>query len=372
MRILIAPDSFKGTLSAIDACDALARGIRSAGRDVDIDRCPVSDGGDGLLDAFRIGYGDRCTLQSATVRGPLGQPIQAAWGSVEDHGTRIGIIEMARASGLTLLAESERDPLRTTSSGAGELLAAAIEDGCREIIIGIGGSATCDGGAGAAQALGVQFLDEAGQIITTPIAGGDLRRIHRIDCPDTPHRNATLRIAADVTNPLLGQSGAAAVYGPQKGATPSGADQLERGLRHLASLCSIDDERPGMGAAGGMPLGLFIAGQCLGINVTLERGIDVVLDARDFDERLRQADFAITGEGSLDAQTSYGKAVAGVAERAKRAHVPIIAIVGRAEVRTLEPFARIISLVATFGEDRALHDTASCLEEVAPRALDVV
>jgi glycerate kinase len=281
---------------------------------------------------------------------------------VEPSG--VGIVELAEASGLGRLAPGARDPTRTTTYGTGELIRAATAARCSRIIVGVGGSATVDGGAGLCQALGVDFLDRHGRAITAPLTGGMLGEIGAIQ-PAVPP--AEILVACDVDNPLCGPQGAAAVYGPQKGATAQQVEQLDAALRHFAALTGGRDDTPGAGAAGGAAYGIMTL-----LGGDLHRGIDLVLDAVGFAERCRGAALVITGEGRLDEQTLRGKAVLGVARVAAQQGVPTIAIVGDtgpgAEECVDESRGRLagyVSLTARFGRDRAMREPASLVARVA-------
>lgn len=320
--MICAPDSFKESMSASDAAQAMARGLASLDADITVDLCPVSDGGEGFVEALRVAaQGKRMTRR---VTGPLGQPVEAAWAKLPDGSA---VIEMAAASGLELVPAAQRDPLKTSTFGTGELIRAALDAGCRRLLIGIGGSSTCDGGAGMAQALGVRFEDAHGKSIGDAMTGGRLRDVKQIDMSAIDDRLRATRIivACDVTNPLTGPDGAAAVYGPQKGATPDAVTKLDNGLAQLAQRLGHDPAMPGAGAAGGLGYGLvaFLGAQ-------LGRGIDLVLDATRFDDRVKNADLCFTGEGRLDGQSLTGKAVIGVARAAARHGVPTVALVGSA------------------------------------------
>lgn len=359
MTILCAPDSFKGTLTAAAAAKAMASGVRHAGGEADV--CPVADGGEGTVDALVAAVGGE--IRHETVTGPRGERIDAAWG-LDGHGG-VGFVELAAASGLMILRQRHRDPTATTTFGTGELIVAATRAGCSSIIVGIGGSATCDGGAGIAQALGGRFFDRDGRLIEQPLTGGRLMEIARYEPPVDPPE---IRVAYDVSNPLIGPSGAAAVYGPQKGATPEQVEQLERGLRHLAAVVEADPAVPGYGAAGGAGFGLAVL-----CNASLEPGIDLVLGAVGFESRCRNATLVLTGEGRLDGQSLHGKACMGVARDAARVGRRTIAIVGSTGdgvERCVDPahggmLARHVSLADRFGVRRAQQDTAELLRLVA-------
>lgn len=350
-KVMCAPDSFKETLSAAEAAAAMAAGVARAGS-VASDLCPLADGGEGSLEVLTGALGG--SLHEATVTGPLGEPVRARFGVA---GTT-GIVELAEASGLELVEPRLRDPERTTTFGTGELIAAAAARGCDTVLVCIGGSATADGGAGAVQALGGAFVDAEGGAITEPLTGATLGRIAGCSPPASVPR---LRVACDVTNPLLGPEGAAAVYAPQKGATPSQVERLELALAHFAKLAGSDPDRPGAGAAGGAGYGLAaLAG------ATLERGIDLVLEVVGFQRRARDAGLVLTGEGSLDEQTRRGKVCFGVASAAEALGVPVIAIVGRTAAETGNwPFAEIVSLADRYGLHRAMTETAALLEDAA-------
>jgi len=324
MRIVVAPDKFKGSLTAVDAADAMTRGALAALPSAEVERVPMADGGEGIVDALVGATGG--SYREAEVTGPLGEPVRARFGMLGDGQT--AVIEMAAASGLALVPAEARNPLRTTTRGTGELLLAARDAGARRVIVGIGGSATNDGGAGMAQALGHRLLDAEGAEIGP--GGGALARLERIERDE---RTAALEdleiaVACDVTNPLCGPEGASAVYGPQKGASPEMVAELDRNLARLATIIERDlgrsvAEIPGAGAAGGLGAGLvaFAGGK-------LESGVDLVLGAVRLADRLRAADLCLTGEGALDAQSAFGKTIAGVARLANSMGVPTFALAG--------------------------------------------
>lgn len=361
--ILIAPDGFKGTLTAAAAAQAISRGVHAALPHAELDICPIADGGEGTINALEAALGGaQVERRCRSVIGPRGEPIEASWLFLERRGLRTAVIEMAQASGILLVPTHERNPLLTTTFGTGELILAALDAGCNEIILGVGGSATCDAGCGAAQALGVRFFDHAGTQIAQPMAGARLPGIARIECSSIMRdAGVHLRIACDVRNPLHGPHGSARIFAPQKGATPEQVAELDRGLARLAALFPETDWRePGMGAAGGIAFGL-----CAMVGATIESGIDLILDAVRFDARLDRAALVVTGEGSLDSQTRYGKAIAGLARRAARAGVPMVIIAGRVDRSATIDAVSVISLAEEFGEDRAMHDAAACIERAA-------
>lgn len=323
MKILIAPGAFKHSLSATAAAEAIARGLRRSGLDAELVFLPVADGGNGTLDAFLAGGGQRINV---SVLNPLRRPMVAAFGLLPDGET--AVIEMALVSGLELLRPGELNPLVATTYGTGQLMQAALEAGARRVIVGMGGSATVDGGAGCLQALGVRLLDAYGQDV--PPGGGSLSSVYTIDISglDARWRAVEVIIASDVENPTTGETGAAAVFGPQKGAGPHEVRVLEAGLRHF--FTKVRDQLgvdvldiPGGGAAGALSAGLMAV-----LGGRIESGIDIILDRRGFDEHLRGARLVITGEGRMDEQTVYGKGPIGVARRARAASVPTVALVG--------------------------------------------
>ena len=324
MKVVIAPQSFKGSISALDAAKAMEEGVLRVVPDAGTVLVPVADGGDGTLDTLVEATGGE--TRSTTVTGPIGKPVTAEWGALGDGQT--AVIEMARTSGLALLFPTERDPLRATTYGLGEVLREALDAGFRSFIVGIGGSATNDGGAGMAQALGVRLLDETGKDL--PPGGAALADLRWVDMSGLDERvkEARFSVACDVSNPLTGPEGASAVYGPQKGATPGLVEQLDAALKNFARVVERDtgtsiDAVPGSGAAGGLGGGMmaFLGG-------SLRAGVDIVLDHVGLDGKLEGADLVITGEGRIDFQTVYNKAPIGVARRAKRKGIPVLAVCG--------------------------------------------
>lgn len=323
MNVLIAPQAFKGSLSAAEVAQAIRAGVPS---EHGCDLLPMADGGEGTVEALLATLGGE--RRTAPVEDPLGRPIQAAWAMLPSGRAAI---EMAAASGLPLVA-GELDPRRATTYGTGQLIAAALDAAASEVIVGIGGSATNDGGAFALQALGARLLDADGKPLPRSVI--HLQRLARIDFSDLHPRlhEARLRVMCDVTNPLLGPTGATAVYGPQKGVNEAMRPRLEAALQRWADV--IDEsgirdqgsatlrDHPGAGAAGGLGFALLAVGG------VLEPGAEVIMDLAHFDGRLRQADLVITGEGQLDGQSLFGKASVAVARRAKRAGVPVLAVVG--------------------------------------------
>ena len=325
MKVVLAPDSFKESLSSVDVAGAMARGVRRACADAQIDSVPMADGGEGTLEALVSATGGVYCRQM--VHDPLGREVQASFALLGKG--QWAVIEMAQASGLRLVEPKERNPLLTSTRGTGELILAAIEAGAKRIVIGIGGSATVDGGTGMARALGVRFLDVAGNEL--PEGGGSLEQLERIDASGLDRRvkDVLVEVASDVNNPLLGRRGAARVFGPQKGATPQMVEQLEAGLNRLAEKMAQQlgkevKDVPGAGAAGGLGAGLvgFLAGR-------LRSGVELVIEAVGLADRLAGAQLCITGEGKLDSQTAHGKTVAGVGRLARRLKVPAVALAGQ-------------------------------------------
>ncbi|HEX9297786.1 MAG TPA: glycerate kinase [Polyangiaceae bacterium] len=324
MKILIAPNAFKGSLDAFEVADAIAEGLAKGLARADMILMPIADGGDGTLAVLLAALGGEA-LQNEVI-GPLGRPVIAQWGLAGDRAT--AIVEMARASGLALLRAEERDPMMATSYGAGQLVGAALDRGCRRIVVALGGSASVDGGAGLAEALGARLLDGSG----TPIGrgGGALAALEHIDVAGLDGRLANAEIIAlcDVDSPLLGPEGAARRFAPQKGATDAMVEALESNLTRLAEVIARDLGRDirnaeHAGAAGGVAAG--IAGILGG---RLVRGIDFVLECLRFDERLEGCDWVVTAEGSLDRQTLGNKGPYGVARAAQGRGIPVLALTG--------------------------------------------
>ena len=324
MKIVIAPDSFKDSLSAEDVAAAIAQGLAEALPHAQLVSCPMADGGEGTLQTLVAACnGEQCSLR---VHGPLGAPVQASWGWLAD--SRTAIIEMAQASGLQLLDLAQRDACRSSTYGTGQLIGAALDAGAQRIILAIGGSATNDAGSGLLRALGLQLFDaEGGELAQGGLA---LAQLARLDSSGLDPRLATVRVevAADVDNPLCGANGASAIFGPQKGASPEQVALLDSALGHFADHCAGllgEDVRdyPGCGAAGGMG---FAAKAFLGAQ--FRPGIEVVAELAGLDDAVRGADLVITGEGRFDAQTLRGKTPFGVARIAKRHGVPVVVIAG--------------------------------------------
>jgi glycerate kinase len=328
MKVVIAPDSFKESLSALQVAEAIEAGLREVFPDAKVLKLPVADGGEGTVEAMIDATGGRRVELGAT--GPLGEPVSAFYGlaPTPDGGAPLAVIEMAAASGLELLPPAQRNPLVATSRGTGELIRHALDAGIRRFVLGVGGSATNDGGAGMLQALGVRLLDADGRELGP--GGAELARLDRIDLSalDPRVRDCEFHIACDVSNPLTGPNGASAIFGPQKGATPEMVAQLDAALAHYGRIVARDlgqdrADMPGAGAGGGIGLAMvvFLGGR-------LRPGIEIIAEAVGLDQAVRDADLVITGEGRIDGQSVSGKTPVGVARVAKRHGKPVIAIGG--------------------------------------------
>ena len=355
MKIVIAPDSFKESLSALQVATALEDGIHKVLTDVECCKLSMADGGEGTVTALVTATGGSTFREC--VHGPLGHFVNASYGISGDG--RTAVVEMAAASGLSLLAVEDRDPARTTTYGTGELIMAASKRGARRIIVGLGGSATNDGGAGMGQALGIKFHDQGGTVISEHLTGGTLGRIASISMADRDPAvgDVEILVACDVDNPLVGRCGASAVFASQKGATPAQIKSLERNLRHygrlLESTTGFDVlDLPGAGAAGGLGAGLvaFAGGE-------IKSGVDIVIEAVRLERHLDGADLVITGEGRIDGQTIYGKVPVGVARLAKGLGIPVIAVGGSLADDAAQVFARgIDALEGAVARDMSLTE----------------
>ncbi len=324
MKIVIAPDSYKESLSAAEVAQAIEKGFREIFPDAQYVSTPVADGGEGTVEAMITAT--QGTEHSVWVTGPLGEKVEACWGMSGDGVT--AFIEMAAASGLGLVPPEKRNPLITTSRGTGELILQALEHGAKRIIIGIGGSATNDGGAGMMQALGARLCDAEGQEIGH--GGGSLSRLSRIDLSaiDPRLRDRMIHVACDVTNPLVGERGASRIFGPQKGATEAMIVELDRNLAHFADVIKASlqvDVKPipGAGAAGGMGAALMAF-----LNAELRSGIEIVTEALKLEEQIHDCSLVVTGEGRIDSQSIHGKVPVGIARVAKKYRKPVIGIAG--------------------------------------------
>lgn len=373
VKIVIAPAAFKGSLSPLEAARAIDLGVRSALPQTETVLAPMADGGDGTLEAIQHSRGG--AIHDASVSGPLGRTVRARWLLLSDGET--GVIEMASASGLSLLQPGDRDPMRASTNGVGELIRDVLDKSCRHLIVGLGGSATVDGGAGVAQALGVGLYDRRGRSLSR--GGGALAELEHIDLGGLDDRVGECRIvgAYDVSNPLLGPRGAAAVYGPQKGATPDAVHKLETGLSRLADVIRRDigldvAELPGAGAAGGLGAGLvaFLGAQ-------LVSGVDLILKLTGFQEKLSGAHLVITGEGSLDSQSASGKAPVGVARVARDLRVPVLVLAGNLgqgyQALYQEGVDAAMSIVpGPMSLEDAQRDAYGLLADAAERAIRII
>ena len=379
MKIVIAIDSMKGSMSSMEAGQAAADGILRAIPDADSVVRPLADGGEGTAEAVTRGMGGE--MRELPVTGPLGTPVAGSYGIIahqDADGTQAltAVIEVAAACGLPYLKEAEKDPLRATTFGVGELIRDAVEQGCRRFLIGLGGSATNDGGAGMLQALGFGLLDEAGQQIPQGAAGLAKLATVSTDAAMPELADCTFRIACDVTNPLLGPQGASAVFGPQKGADPEMVQELDSLLAHFAeataaSLPEADDTFPGTGAAGGLGYA-FLAY----LGASLESGVGLVLEETRLEDDIRGADLVVTGEGRLDAQTVMGKAPSGAADLAKKYGIPVIAFAGSVtedaglcNTRGIDAFFPILRRIQTLEEAMQPENAKENLRGAAEQAL---
>ncbi|WP_314853217.1 glycerate kinase [uncultured Granulicatella sp.] len=328
MKVVVAIDSFKGSLSSMEAGQAIAEGVKRVYQNAEVVVRPLADGGEGTVEALVEGMGGIFVTKEVT--GPLGEKVDAVYGVIEseEDSSKTAIIEMSAAAGITLVPEKSRNPMNTTTYGVGELILDAIERGCRHFIVGIGGSATNDGGVGMLQALGYDFLTREGKAISY---GGDgLRELASIEDVNVHPKlkECTFKVACDVTNPLCGENGSSAIFGPQKGATPEMVQELDQLLLHYAELskemnANADRFYPGTGAAGGMGFAFLTY-----TNAALESGIQIVLTETKLEELIKTADFVVTGEGRLDGQTALGKAPIGVASLAKKHQKKVLAFAG--------------------------------------------
>ena len=364
VKIVVAPNSFKGSLSATQAAKAIARGVHEVLPDATVIEVPVADGGEGTAEALVTA--NRGKYEWVNVEGPLGDPVLASYGLID--GGKTAVMELASASGFALVPAVKRDVKRASTYGFGQLLDAARKAGARSIIAGIGGSATNDGGAGMAQALGVRLLDAAGNEVTR--GGAALLQVDRVDASamDAGWASVDVRVACDVTNPLTGPRGASAVYGPQKGADPAAVALLDRALAHFAEIIARDLNKrvanvPGAGAAGGTGAGMIAF-----LNATLEPGAPLIVAASGFDAQLSDADLVITGEGRVDAQTNYGKAPGEVAGRAKAAGVPVLLIAGSKGPGWDALTDAGVTTVATVDEVASLEEALNDPERMLTRA----
>lgn len=355
MKIVIAPDSFKESLSAKQVCQAIENGFKETFPHADYHHLPLADGGEGTVDVLMQGLtGER---KASLVEGPLGERVYAHWALLDEGKT--ALIEIAAASGLDLTQPEQRNPLITSTYGTGELIKEALDAGVDKILLGLGGSATNDGGAGIAQALGARLLDAQGNELST--GGAALEQIASIDLTDIHPRcqEVELIVACDVSNPLCGEMGASSVFGPQKGASPEMVAMLDRALSQFAMIAAPyngmnHQQSPGFGAAGGAPLGLSLL-----FNLHLQSGIEMVLDVLNADELLHNADLVITGEGQMDNQTLQGKTPFGIAKRANARGIPVIGIAGSLGQDVEALYERMDSLFGTVRSPQALPQVLS-------------
>lgn len=366
MRVVVAPQEFKGSLTAAQAARAIAAGARRVVPDADIDEAPMSDGGAGLVDALLAARGGRAI--TTRVRDPLGRPVDARWGMLPDA---TAVIEMAAASGLVLLRDDERAPLVASTAGTGDLIRVALDTGAASMIIGIGGSATIDAGAGAMQALGARLLDASGAEL--PPGGAALAQVDCIDLSGVDPRlsSVPVRLATDVTNTLCGEQGAAAVFGPQKGASPDDVRVLDAALHRFAEVvardCGIDLlTMAGSGAAGGLSAGLVVVA-----GAEIAPGFALVAAAANLDARIAAAGYVLTGEGRLDAQTAFGKTAGGVAAMARARGAPVAIIAGSIHASYDGAAFDVAEAAATPGMAiaDAMRDAAPLVAAAAERAL---
>lgn len=324
MKVVVASDKFKGSLTSYEVATCIENGIKKVDKSIEVVKVPMADGGEGTLKSLVEATGGE--MVKLIAKDPLMRPIECSYGLINDK--KMAIIEMAEVSGLMLLKENERNPLKTTTYGLGQLICDAMDKGCETIIIGIGGSATNDGGAGMLKALGVKFLDAYGNDVGAD--GESLGRICTIDMSGMDKRVRDVRfiVACDVDNPLYGPNGASYIYGPQKGADDAMLELLDRNLKHYGDI--IDgifkkpiSSYPGSGAAGGLGAGLMAF-----LGAELEKGIDLIIKLTNLEEKIKSSDIVVTGEGKIDSQTVHGKTPFGVAELAKKYGIPVIAICG--------------------------------------------
>ena len=372
MQIIVAPDSFKGSISAVEAANRIEKGIKKVFKDAVVIKIPIADGGEGTVEA--IVMGSEGSFKTTKVTGPLGEKIEAKYGLLPDASA---VIEMAEASGITLVPKEKLNPLEATTYGTGELVKAALDAGAKKIIMGIGGSATNDGGMGFAQALGVVFKDKEGNCLG--YGAKYLEKIHTIDLSELDPRvkETEFIIACDVTNTLCGEKGASAVYGSQKGATPEMIKKLDNDLEHYAELIKAQLGKdilnlPGTGAAGGLGAGLLVF-----CNAVLKSGIKTVLEAVKIDQYLKDAHLVITGEGKIDGQSIYGKVPIGIAKAAKPYNLPVIALGGTIGEDAEEVYdygvQGMLSLIpAPISLDEAMIRGGELLENAAERMMRII
>ena len=373
MKIAIAPDSFKGSLSATEVANAIEKGIKKVDKSIETVKIPMADGGEGTVESLVEATGGKYI--KVKVNDPLMREIEAVYGILGDNKT--AVIEMAQASGLPLLKKEERNPMKTTTYGTGELIKHAVNSGCKNIIIGIGGSATNDGGAGMAMALGAKLLDKDGKDI--PLGAEGLIKLKTIDLStfDEKIRECKFIAACDVENPLVGEKGASHIFGPQKGADEDMVKVLDEYLEHYGNLLEKNLNisvlnYPGAGAAGGLGAALLAF-----LNAELKRGIDIVIEASNLEEKIKDSDLVITGEGMIDYQTQFGKTPFGVAETSKKYSKPVIAIAGGIGKDASDLYNKGIDSIFSIVDkpmtlDEAVENAENLLEDTAERIMRIV
>lgn len=373
MKIVIAPDSYKGSLTALEVANNMEKGVKRVFKDSVVEKIPMADGGEGTVQSLIDSTAGK--IINIKVTGPILKEVNAFYGILGDGKT--AIIEMAAASGLPLISADEKNPLKTTTYGTGQLVKDALDRGCRNIIIGLGGSATNDGGLGVAKALGVKFLDINGNDIGE--GGGNLNKLASIDVSNIDPRikESNIIAACDVDNPLCGPEGASNVFGPQKGADKAMIEILDRNLANYADIIKKDlsmdiINTPGAGAAGGLGAGLLAF-----FNAKIKRGIDIVIDIAKLEEKVQDADIVLTGEGMIDFQTAFGKTPFGVAKIAKKYNLPVIAIAGgigkNAESLYEKGFDSIFPIVdSPMPLDKAMENSGILIEKTVERVLRVL
>lgn len=366
MKILVSPDSFKGSLTSSEVCYFIERGIKKVDEKIEVIKIPMADGGEGTVDALISATGGK--IIKTVVHDPLMREINAFFGLLGDGTT--AVIEMSAASGITLLDPSEKNPMETTTYGTGELIIAALDLGCRNIIIGVGGSSTNDGGMGMAKALGVNFLDEAGYDIG--LGGGCLKNLVRIDTNKLDYRinECNIVVACDVDNPLCGPLGASYIFGPQKGATSDMVKILDANLKHYGEIVEKTTNIPiiynkGSGAAGGLAGGLLAF-----LRAKLKKGVDIVIETTLLEEKIKNVDFVLTGEGMIDYQTAFGKTALGVAQIAELHGIPVIAVCGAIGIGTHELYSKGFTSIFSITDkpmtlDESIKNSGILLENLA-------
>ncbi len=373
MKFVLAPDSFKESMTSMEACLAMEKGIKKVFNDAECIKVPMADGGEGTVDALVNATEGKVAWVEVT--NPLGKKIKANYGILGDGKT--AVIEMAKASGIELIDRAERNPYVTTTYGTGEIIKDAVNKGIKHILIGIGGSATNDAGTGMLQALGVKLLDANKQEIA--FGGAELEKIEYIDKGNLDEflKDVTIEVACDVTNPLVGENGASYIFGPQKGATPEMVKVLDNNLRHFAlkvkESFGIDiAEVPGSGAAGGL------GGALLGfLNAELRSGIDLVIKYTNLEEKIKACDYIFTGEGSIDGQTILGKTPVGVSKLGKKYNIPVIAFAGKVEPKSSNLYSEGIKSICSIMRgvenlDDALKNGASNLERTVENVVRII